>query len=105
MVKLVVGRYGPKLLGPGTILNLDVDTERRLVKKNIAIYVDCVDNYGNTEDKIEKKSVDELKKIRSKKDLIKYAESIGLHDLKEADSKDALFSAIANYQEENLEEE
>jgi hypothetical protein len=111
MIKLIAGKFGPKLLGPGTILNLDSKDEKRLVDSKVAVYVNSgkqdsdEDEFeGNGSDDLELKTVEQLNKIRAKKDLIEYAESIGLHDLNEADSKESLVAAIVNYQEENFEE-
>jgi hypothetical protein len=106
MIKLVRGRFGPKLLGPGSILNLDKSTEQRLVSSKVAVFVgedDSEDHNADSEPGI--KTADQIKKIRSKKGLVDYAASIGLHTLDEASSKESLIDAIINYQEEHLGEE
>lgn len=112
MIEIIAGKYGPKLLGPGTKLNLDEAVEKRLVNGKVAIYINALkdnvldDAEDDTEEpKVEIKSLEQLQKIRSKKELIQYAESVGLHDLLESDSKDSLVDAIANYLEENFEQE
>jgi hypothetical protein len=106
MIKLVRGRYGPKLLGPGAILNLDEATEQRLVESKVAVFIgeDGTDeSKSGTEPGI--KTADQIKKIKSKKGLIGYAKSIGLHTLNEEMSKESLINEIINYQEEHLGEE
>lgn len=108
MIKIICGKYGPRSLGPGTTLNLDKKTEARLVNRGVAVYLnepnsgsdDSVEGGG-----IKLKTEDELKKLKSKKELIKYAESIGQHDLEESNSKEKLISAILDYQEENFTED
>lgn len=104
MIKLVRGRYGPKLLGPGTVLNLDEATEQRLVSSKVAVFIgDDADNHNvNTDHGI--KTADQIKKIRSKKGLVEYAASIGLNTLDEASSKESLIDDIINYQEEQFGE-
>lgn len=108
MIKLTAGKYGPKLLGPGTVLNLDVDTEERMVERKVAVYINSdgknVDNDNSSDMQIMPLSIEQLNKMKSKKELIKYAESVGLHDLNEADKKETLVDAIANYLEEYFEE-
>lgn len=104
MIKIIRGKYGPKLLGPGTILNLDASDEQRLVKSNIAEYVlDASDDTINEDSEVDVKSMEELQKIRAKKELINYAESIGFHDLDEKTSRKDMIEAILNYQEEELD--
>lgn len=107
MIKLISGKYGPKLLGPGSVLNLSTEDEKRLVDRKVAVYIntDSNDEKIDENEQLEYKSIEELNKIRSKKDLIKYAEKVGLHDLDENDKKDSLVVAIANYLEENFEQE
>ena len=110
MIKIIAGKYGPELQGIGTVLNLDADTEQRMVDRKVAVYINSkgvvVDqNKDGVNDKIILKTADELKKIRSKKELIAYAQSIGLHSLEEALSKEALTDEIMNYQEEAFGEE
>lgn len=105
MIKIIRGRYGPKLLGPGTILNLSQDKEESLIRRKIAIAIEESKEEMESEDELqyEIKSQEEIEKIRTKKELIKYAKSIGLHELQESDNKEVLVNAIINYQEENLE--
>ena len=105
MIKLTRGRFGPKLLGPGSVLNLDEATEQRLVKGKVAVFVgeDNADD-PKTDTDLGIKTVDQLKKIRSKKGLVKYAESIGLHTLNEEMSMESLIDEIMNYQEEQFGE-
>jgi hypothetical protein len=111
MVKIIAGRYGPGLLGPGSVLNLDAATEQRMVERRVAVYINNSDadadqsDDGLNNNKIILKTADELKKIRSKKELITYAKTIGLHSLEEALSKEALTDEIINYQEETFGEE
>lgn len=108
MIKLIAGKYGPRLLGPGTVLNLDEAEEERLVKRKVAVYIgndESTDGDGNDKDELKILTVDQLNKFKSKKELIKYAESVGLHDLQEADKKESLVDAIANYLEENFDKE
>jgi len=109
MIKLISGKYGPKLLGPGSILNLSEEDEKRLVNRKVAVYINSETNKDETNkdetDEIKYLSVEELNKIRSKKELIKYAEKVGLHDLDENEPKDSLVDAIVNYLEENFEQE
>lgn len=107
MIKLISGKYGPKLLGPGSVLNLSTEDEKRLVDRKVAVYIntDSNDEENDDTEQFEYKSIEELNKIRSKKDLIKYAEKVGLHDLDENYTKDSLVVAIANYLEENFEQE
>lgn len=103
MIRIISGRYGPKLLGPGTVLNLDPSKEEILVKKKIAVYVGEIGE-TDTDDGKEApfKTFEELKRMRTKKELIEYAQSIGLHTLEEEDKKEVLIDAIANYIEEHL---
>jgi len=120
MVKIVNGFYGPKLLGPGTVLNLSEADEKRLTKTGVAVYCNCKtvsqkmrESNGNTnqenitvdneEVEIEIKSEEELNKMRSKKELIEYAESIGCNGLDEDVRKDEIIAIILNYIEENYE--
>lgn len=105
MIKIIRGKYGPKLLGPGTILNLDASDESRLVKSNIAEYVvdESSDDTINEDSEIDLKSMEELQKIRAKTGLINYAESIGFHDLDKETSRKDMIEAILNYQEEELD--
>ncbi len=107
MIKIIAGRYGPGLLGPGTILNLDDATEQRMVDRKVAEYIDNSDlgTTSQNNNALILKTDDMIKKIKAKKDLIIYAESIGLHGLEEALSKDALVDAIINYQEETFGKE
>jgi hypothetical protein len=105
MIKLVRGRFGPKLLGPGSTLNLDEVTEQRLVSNKVAVFVGedgTDDNNPDTESGI--KTAGQIKKIKSKKGLVEYAESIGLHTLNEEMSKESLIDEIINYQEEQFGE-
>lgn len=131
MVKIIHGYYGPKLLGPGTLLNLDSKEEEWLVEIGVAVKVTCdtanqkSDNAiqeentsdseqnsietnqqeGESGEEIEMdiKSKEELEKMRSKKQIIEYAESVGFHDLSEDMSKAELVDAVLNYLEENFE--
>lgn len=109
MIEIIRGKYGPKLLGPGTTLNLDDETEKRLVATGIAAYVSQSDDKQSSTDAektaIVIKSPEEVKKLKSKKDIISYAESIGLHDLDDSQPKDFLIDSILNYMEENFEQE
>jgi hypothetical protein len=108
MIRLIAGKYGPKLLGPGTVLTLEKVDEQRLVDRKVAVFIDASekDNKVVTDNvKPIKKTAAEIKKLKSKKELIKYAESIGLHSLEETLSKEALIDDIINYQEENFGEE
>ncbi|MDF2908366.1 MAG: hypothetical protein K0R34_3687 [Herbinix sp.] len=105
MIKLVRGRYGPKLLGPGSVLNLDEATEQRLVSRKVAVFIgedDAEDHKEDTGPII--KTAEQVKKIKSKKGLVKYAESIGLHTLNEGMSMESLIDEIMNYQEEQFSE-
>lgn len=114
MIQIISGKYGPKLLGPGSVVSLDDATEQRLVDRKVAVFINKTNDESNsgssiltdnaTKENITVLSEDEIKKIKSKKELIKYAESIGLHDLKETDPKDTLIDAIVNYQEEQFSE-
>ncbi len=105
MIKLTRGHFGPKLLGPGSVLNLDEATEQRLVNSKVAVFIgeDGTDeNKSGTEPSI--KTADQIKKIKSKKGLVDYAVSIGLHTLNEELSKESLIDEIMNYQEEQFGE-
>ena len=105
MIKLTRGRFGPKLLGPGSVLNLDEATEQRLVNSKVAVFIgeDNTDD-PKTDTDLGIKSADQIKKIKSKNGLIGYAESIGLHTLNEEMSKESLINEIINYQEEQFGE-
>lgn len=105
MIRIVSGRYGPKLLGPGSVLSLDSCTEERLVKTKIAEYIENKNDDQDNGSDIVFKTIEELQKVNSKKKLINYAESIGLHDLDESEPKDYLVNTIANFIEENHGEE
>lgn len=114
MIKIVNGYYGPNLLGPGTILTLSKEKEDRLIRNGIAVSVKTEYENGSEEHEstnvhdevleIDVKSEEELRKLRSKKELIAYAVSIGLHGLNEDAMKEELIKAILNYIEENFEE-
>lgn len=111
MVELIAGRYGPKLLGPGSILNLDAKDEQRLVDRKVAVYIDR--NTSSEEstkthvsnDKLPLKTIADIKKIKSKKELVMYANSIGLQSINEALKKEDIINTIINYQEEKFGEE
>lgn len=105
MIKLTRGRFGPKLLGPGSILNLDEATERRLVNSKVAVFIgDDGTDEGESGTEPGIKTADQIKKIKSKKGLVEYAKSIGLHTLNEEMSKESLIDEIINYQEEQFGE-
>lgn len=138
MVKLIRGKYGPKLLCAGAVITMDEASEKRLVDRKVAVFVNPVTN-GNSCDNASKedgadnqedgyvnlnengdsqeentnqedvvinaKSEEELGKMRSKKEIIDYAESIGLQGLSEDVKKDELIESVLNYIEENFEVE
>ncbi|HAB59393.1 MAG TPA: hypothetical protein DCE48_01540 [Lachnospiraceae bacterium] len=138
MVKLIRGKYGPKLLCAGVVISMDEASEKRLVDRKVAVYVNPVTNSkscdnaseedgGDTQEDsnvdlkengdsqeentnqedvvINAKSEEELGKMRSKKEIIDYAESIGLQGLSEDVKKDELIESVLNYIEENFEVE
>lgn len=104
MIKIIAGKYGPRLLGPGTILNLDADSEQRMVDRKVAVFFDD-DQKDDSNGKLKLKTSEQIEKIKAKKDLVKYGNGIGLHDLDEEMSKETLVNAIINYQEETFREE
>lgn len=130
MIKLIRGKYGPKLLCAGAVITMDEASEKRLVDRKVAVYVNPITNEnscnnisegdgnaslkenGVTQEEIYQenititaKTVEELERMRSKKDIIEYAESIGLQGLSEDAKKDELIEAVLNYIEENFEVE
>lgn len=65
---------------------------------------DCQE-LDNQEGEIEVFSESDLNKIRSKRELIEYAESIGLTGLEESAKKEELVNDILNYTEEHFDVE
>ncbi len=117
MIKIIAGKYGPKLLGPGTVLELSKEDESRLVNNKVAEYV--TDHKSKNDDEVVSNatadsilsdnefylSEDEIKKMKSKQELVDYAASIGLEGMDTDMKKDDLVDAILNFIEENSEEE
>lgn len=121
MIKIVRGKYGPQMHCAGSVISLDEASEKRLVERKVAIYVEqdrvsdtCIgknitsesinqDDKVNTNLEIDAKSEEELNKMRSKKEIIDYANSIGLEGLNEELKKDELVNSIINYIEENFD--
>ncbi len=62
------------------------------------------DNISDGAEIVSLKTVDEINKMTAKKDVIAYAESIGLEGLTDASTLSDLKTAVINYQEENYNE-
>lgn len=99
MIRLLRGRFGHNLLRRGEIVTLDFDYEAELVKRGIANYVNETDSETSTT----YLSEFQLEKIKSKKKLMDYAESIGLLTLDEGTTLKQMVEMILDYQEENKE--
>ncbi|BBF41999.1 hypothetical protein lbkm_0681 [Lachnospiraceae bacterium KM106-2] len=118
MIEIVSGFFGPKLLGPGKILNLSEKEEERLVKTGTAVYVQkethnddkANDQHENKQTDQEEESddfylsEDEIKKMK-KEELVSYGTKIGVQDLDSSMRKDELEAAIINFIDENSEDE
>lgn len=107
MIKIIAGKYGPKLLGAGTILKLSRQDEERLVKRGIAEY--CLDEETSLEETIKNldleddevfKTEDEIRAMK-KIELVEYAKEIGVENFDEESTKDIMIDSILNYIEEN----
>ena len=108
MVEIIAGKYGPKLLGAGTKLNLSKQEEERLVHREIAKY--CFDEDASLEENIKNfleddedevlKTEDEIRAMK-KLEHVEYAKEIGVDNFDEESTKDAMIDSILNYIEEN----
>ena len=103
MIKIIAGKYGPKLLGPDTKLELSQEEEKRLVERKIAIYISENRNEEESEE-MDYLSEEEIKKMKSKQELIDYAVSIGMEGLNTDMKKEELVNEIENFIDELLEE-
>lgn len=99
MVKIIRGKAGSAV--KGDVVQLSEDVEKRLIHLGMAKEV--------TEEQMSDSDIlpepgcltqEELKKIRSKKDMMNYAASIGC-ELDEGMSLKEMLNAVLNHQEEN----
>ena len=99
MIKITAGKYGPKLLGKGTILELSQSEEERLVNRGVAEYCDDIEG-----EKLEEvfKTEDEIRSMK-KSELIEYAKEIGVDGFDEESTKEIMVDSILNFIEENSE--
>lgn len=90
MIRTKQGRFGEKLLESGAVLELSEKREDQLVRRGVAEY--CKKEVPLFFKPIYKTEA-ELKRLRTKKELIAYGKEIGLV-LSEEDTKETLIQAI-----------
>lgn len=111
MVEIIAGKYGTKLLGAGTKLNLSKQEEERLVHRGIAKY--CFDEDASLEENMKNflkddeddvfKTEDEIRTMK-KAELVEYANEIGISNFNEESTKEIMVDTIMNFIEENSED-
>lgn len=111
MVELIKGKYSSALLQKGTVLSLSEKEEERLIERKVAVKVKeglinseatKFDSDVGVSDKVSYITEDEIKKMKSKKEIVEYAASIGLSNLDETEKKDALVNEVLNYVDEKI---